>query len=71
MFVNVPRLDAQDVKAVQKVYKAEAFDFRLRAGSAAIDRGTPLPNVTDASTGKAPDLGAIELDATPPHYGPR
>ena len=32
VFVNVPRLDAQDRSTVQKVYKAEDFDFRLRAG---------------------------------------
>jgi hypothetical protein len=71
VFVNVPKLDAQDLKTVQKVYKAEAFDFRLRPGSAAIDRGTPLPNVTDGYSGKAPDLGAIELGQSAPHYGPR
>ncbi len=71
MFVNVPRLDAQDRATVQKVYKPEEFDFRLRAGSAAVDRGIALPNVTDAFTGRAPDLGAIELDAPLPHYGPR
>ena len=32
VFVNVPRLDAQDRKTVQKVYKAEDFDFRLKPG---------------------------------------
>jgi hypothetical protein len=71
IFVNVPRLDAQDVKNVQRLYKAEDFDFRLRAGSAAIDKGVILPNVTDAFAGLAPDLGALELGQTPPHYGPR
>ena len=71
IFVNVPRLDAQDIKNVQKLYKAEDFDFRLKAGSAAIDKGVNLPNVTDAFTGLAPDLGALELGQTPPHYGPR
>jgi hypothetical protein len=71
IFVNVPRLDAQDVKNVQRLYKAEDFDFRLKAGSAAIDKGVILPNVTDAFTGLAPDLGALELGQTPPHYGPR
>ena len=71
IFVNVPRLDAQDVKNVQKLYKAEDFDFRLKAGSAAIDKGVILPNVTDAFTGLAPDLGALELGQPPPHYGPR
>ena len=71
MFVNVPRLDAQDTATVQKVYKAESFDFRLKAGSAAIDKGKPLPNVTDGFSGTAPDLGAFELGQAPPHYGPR
>jgi hypothetical protein len=71
VFVNVPRLDAKDVKNVQKLYKAEDFDFRLKAGSAAIDKGVILPNVTDAFTGLAPDLGALELGQPLPHYGPR
>ena len=63
--------DAQDLKKVQKLYKAEDFDFRLKPGSAAIDHGVTLPNVTDGFTGQAPDLGALELGQTPPHYGPR
>ena len=71
IFVNVPRLDAQDLKKVQKLYKAEDLDFRLKPGSAAIDRGVILPNVTDGFTGQAPDLGALEVGQTPPHYGPR
>jgi hypothetical protein len=71
VFMNVPRLDAQDTSRVQKIYAAEDFDFRLKPGSAAIDRGTTLPNVTDESTGRAPDLGALEADRLPPHYGPR
>jgi len=71
VFVNVPRLDAQDTATVQKVYKAESFDFRLKAGSAAVDRGMKLPNVTDGFSGAAPDLGAIEFGQAPPHYGPR
>ena len=28
-------------------------------------------HVTDGSSGRAPDLGALELGAIPPHYGPR
>ena len=71
IFVNVPRLDAKDLKKVQRLYKAEDFDFRLKPGSAVIDRGVILPNVTDGFTGRAPDLGALELGQTPPHYGPR
>jgi hypothetical protein len=71
IFVNVPRLDAQDLKNVQKLYKAADLDFRLKPGSAAIDRGVVLPNVTDGFAGAAPDLGALEAGQAPPHYGPR
>ena len=71
IFMNVPRLDAKDLKKVQLLYKAEDLDFRLKPGSAAIDHGVILPNVTDGFTGKAPDLGALEAGQPPPHYGPR
>jgi hypothetical protein len=70
-FVNVPRLDAQDRRSVQTVYKPEGLDFRLKPGSAPIDRGVVLPNVADDFSGRAPDLGALELDKPLPHYGPR
>lgn len=43
----------------------------LRAGSNAIDAGIRLPNVNDGFSGVNPDLGALELGATPPRYGPR
>jgi hypothetical protein len=71
VFVNVRRLDAQDAASVQRLYKAADFDFRLKAGSAAVDRGLMLPTVTDGYLGKAPDLGAVEAGHPLPHYGPR
>jgi len=71
VFVNVPRRDAKDLRKVQTVYKAEEFDFGLKSGSAAIDRGVALPNVTDGFAGRAPDLGALEHGQALPHYGPR
>jgi hypothetical protein len=71
VFMNVPKLDAQDVTTVQKVYKAESFDFGLKPGSAAVDKGTILPNITDGFGGRAPDLGALEVGQVLPHYGPR
>jgi hypothetical protein len=71
IFVNVPRLDAQDLKSVQRLYNASDFDFRLKPTSAAVDHGVILPNVTDGFTGQAPDLGALEVGQVPPHYGPR
>jgi len=70
-FVNVRRLDAQDAASVQKLYKADEFDFRLKPGSAAVDRGLSLPTVTDGFAGRAPDLGALEVGQAVPHYGPR
>jgi hypothetical protein len=71
IFVNVKKLDAKDLATVQRLYKAEDFDFRLKPGSAAIDRGVVLPNITDGFTGRAPDLGALEADRPVPIYGPR
>jgi hypothetical protein len=56
---------------VQRLYKAEDFDFRLKPGSAAVDRGVAIPNVTDGFAGAAPDLGALEAGQPMPIYGPR
>jgi hypothetical protein len=71
VFVNVRRLDAQDAAIVQKLYKADEFDFRLKPASAAVDKGVPLATVTDGFAGRAPDLGALEVGQAMPHYGPR
>jgi len=49
----------------------EPADLRLRAGSAAVDAGTVLPNVNDRFRGRAPDLGAYEVGDDLPVYGPR
>jgi hypothetical protein len=67
-FANVRIPDKSDP---QHLYKPDDFDFRLKAGSAAIDAGAVLPSITDDFTGRAPDLGAYELDRPLPHYGPR
>jgi hypothetical protein len=71
VFVHVPMLDAKDMKTVQKLHDAKDLDFRLKPGSAAVDRGAVIPNVTDGYSGNAPDLGALELGQPMPHYGPR
>ena len=60
-----------DPKTVQRLYRADDFDFRLKPSSAVVDRGMILHNVTDGLTGSIPDLGALEIGAAPPHYGPR
>lgn len=67
-FVNVRIPDKSDP---QHLYKPSDFDFRLKPGSAAVDAGTFLPSITDHFTGRAPDLGAYEVDRPLPHYGPR
>jgi hypothetical protein len=71
VFMKVTKLDGKDLATVQRLYKAEDFDFRLRPGSAAVDRGVALPNVTDGFSGQAPDLGALEVGRPVPVYGPR
>jgi hypothetical protein len=68
VFVNVRIPDKSDP---QRLYRPGAFDFRLRPGSAAVDKGVALPSINDDFTGRAPDLGAYELDRPLPHYGPR
>jgi hypothetical protein len=60
-----------DLTAPHAVYHAAAFDFRLRAGSKAVDAGVHLSNVNDDFTGAAPDLGAYEVGMPLPVYGPR
>ena len=71
----------------QHLYNPEDFDFAVRAAidedrkkargrsrhspGPAIDAGILLPTINDDFTGKAPDLGAYELDRPIPHYGPR
>jgi hypothetical protein len=70
VFTKVPKLD-RDPKTVQRLYDFKDLDFRLKAESAAIDRGLVLPNVNDGYAGKAPDLGALEAGQAMPTYGPR
>jgi hypothetical protein len=68
IFENVKMPDESDP---QRLYNPEDYDFRLKAGSAAIDAGVVLPSINDGFTGRAPDLGALELGKPVPHYGPR
>jgi hypothetical protein len=70
VLVDVPKLDG-DPKTVQRLYNFRDYDFRLRPGAIAIDRGVAIPNVNDGFSGKAADLGALEAGQPLPHYGPR
>ena len=68
VFQNVTMPDKSDP---QRLYDPKDLDFRLKPDSAAIDKGEVLPSITDDMSGRAPDLGALELDQPVPHYGPR
>ena len=53
------------------MYPTDGYDLRLKRGSAAIDKGIFVPNVSDGFTGSAPDIGAYEFGSAVPRYGPR
>ena len=65
------KVSAPDMSDPQHTYKPEDYDFHLRPGSPAIDKGIVLGSINDGYTGKAPDLGAWETGKPAPHYGPR
>jgi hypothetical protein len=46
-------------------------DLRLKSGTSAIDAGERIPGMNGDFAGSAPDLGAYELNAHLPVYGPR
>ena len=71
MFVNVPRLNAQDSTTVQKVYRPSRWTSGSKADSAAVDKGVALPNVTDGFAGRARILARDEARQPLPHFGPR
>jgi hypothetical protein len=64
-------LPVRDLIEILAGDRAEDVDFRLRAGSAAVDRGLVLPNVTGGFGGRAPDPGAPESGQPLPVNGPR
>ena len=68
IFQNVPMPDS---KRKGHIYQLKGYDFRLQPSSKAVDAGIVLPNITDSYSGKAPDLGALEVGQQQPHYGPR
>jgi hypothetical protein len=46
-------------------------DLRIQAGSVAENAGQTIANVNDGYAGSAPDIGAYEVGAEVPVYGPR
>ena len=68
IFQNVSKAPSDDPN---RIYDPKDFDFRLKPDSKAVDAGCALPNITDGFSGKAPDLGALEVGAPEIVYGPR
>ena len=64
-------LAPDDVAQRYRVYHAMDLNFRLKANGKAVDAGVALPTINDGFTGKAPDLGALEVGQPEPHWGPR
>ena len=65
------QLAPPDPEKRHAVYHAMDLSFTLKPASAAVDAGVVIPTVNEAFNGKAPDLGALEVGAPAPHYGPR
>jgi len=53
------------------LYQLGDLDFGWKPGSAKEDAGCRLPNQNDDFTGRAPELGALEVGKPLPPYGPR
>jgi hypothetical protein len=68
VFANLPQPEPNKPHAV---YYASDLDFRLNPNGKAVDAGVVLPTVNDDFSGKAPDLGALEVGRPVPVYGPR
>ncbi len=60
-----------DPNQPHKVYELGDLDFNLKPNSGAVDAGCKLSNLNDDFTGRAPDLGALEVGKSQPVYGPR
>jgi hypothetical protein len=79
IFYNVPEPKHLDFNRRYKergldarpIFQTDSMDFRLKPDGVAVDAGCVLPNINDGYSGKAPDLGALETEQKPPHYGPR
>ena len=53
------------------VYHSMDLNFRLKAGSKAVDAGVRIPTINDDFVGAGPDLGALEVGMPEPKYGPK
>lgn len=74
VLVNPEGLFSAGVRAPETDKTAVSIDMndlRLSPQSDAVDACEPLPGINDGFAGKGPDLGAYEVGAPLPRYGPR
>ena len=65
------RMTPPDPAQRHAVYHAMDLNFALKPTGKAVDAGVVVPTVNESFKGKAPDLGALEVDGPSPRYGPR
>ena len=65
------RMRPPEPSARHAVYHAADLDFSLSPEGAAVDAGERILTVNDNYSGAGPDLGALEVGAEQPVYGPR
>ncbi|MSR57756.1 MAG: hypothetical protein EXS05_08790 [Planctomycetaceae bacterium] len=70
-FDDFERLVPPDPAGRHSVYHAADLNFRLHPAGKGVDAGVVIPTVNDGFTGRAPDLGALEVGKPEPSYGPR
>ncbi len=60
-----------DFKSAQPFVFPHETDLRLKPDAPGVDAGMRVPGINDEFAGKAPDIGAHEVGAPMPVYGPR
>jgi hypothetical protein len=70
-FDDFEKLAPPDPTQRHAVYHAVDLNFRINPRGRAVDAGVAIPTVNDGFTGRAPDLGALEVGIPEPTYGPR
>lgn len=70
-FDDFENLAPPDPAERHAVYHAVDLNFRLEPTGKAVDAGVVIPTVNDDFTGRAPDLGALEVGKPEPKYGPK
>jgi hypothetical protein len=71
MLVDISIFEQAEPPLEGNTYNWGTVNLSLKEGSPPVDAGMILPNINDAYSGNAPDLGCYETGRPKPHYGPR